>query len=124
MRRISRRLGVAGGLATFLVIVGVAFAAFHTVNGFQHGIQDMDWGIYRSWINDTDSVPSNSTVSAGLYHLRSTGSWETLCTNFVRIGVAYCDGPRGNLPCQKYAWTEGQDPGGTVGWHGMRPAFC
>jgi hypothetical protein len=117
---------------TIVVSLGVgalAWGAMHTVEGFYHGLRgpgcppNLQNCIFLSEVTDHDGTGPNAQAHAGNYHWTGSG-WNTQCYSGVQQNVwgAWCDGPSGNLPCQKYAHMSANDPQSHLLWHGHNPA--
>jgi hypothetical protein len=121
-------------LTVLIVVVTCAFSAaalgaFHTVQGFYHGIGGPGCGpqlqncTLTSEIYDEDGTGPNALLSAGNYHWTGS-SWNQQCFSSPPYHLLFltCNGPSGSLPCQKYSFNSGHDPQSNLAWHGHNPA--
>lgn len=116
-------------VVTSVVFAVTAFAAMHIVNDFKHGITGPSCGpllkncsLYAENY-DWDGTGPNAHLVAARYHYTSSGTWNLQCSleNF-NSWMASCWANSGDYPCQKYAFTSGDDPGSALAWHGHNSA--
>lgn len=111
-----------------VVFATAAFGAMHVVQDFNHGITGPSCGpalqncTLRSEIYDWDGTINNANLAAGNYHWTGSRYNEQCYQTVLQATFVVCTGPSGTLPCQKYAFTTGQDPTSHLVWHGHNPA--
>jgi hypothetical protein len=135
--RLSRggALALAALLAALIavfVFTPRAEAVIHTYNQFQHGLTDNKGSpttsqyLYRAWVSDVDGDLYWAHEWAYGYHYTSTGEWQNKCWYYADAAhYTWCDFEPGNYPCQKWAYTAGDDiTGGDSTWHGHQAEIC